>query len=53
MDEFAAVFVWIFATADLVGVDFGHVVYCGSDGGCAEGLKDERRAQAQIGFLRG
>jgi hypothetical protein len=34
-------------------VDFGDVVYCGSDGDCAEGLKDERLAQAQIAFLWG
>jgi hypothetical protein len=24
-------------------VDFGDVVYCGSDGDCAEGLKDQKR----------
>jgi hypothetical protein len=47
VDEFAAVLVWIFATADLAGVDFGDVVYCGSDGDCAEGLKDERLARAR------
>jgi hypothetical protein len=39
VDEFAAVFVRIFAIADLAGVDFGDVVYCGSDRDCAEGLK--------------